>query len=539
MKTSSLLRFICDTRAAATAISAVAATVMLVGGAAFVMDHASLVDQRDSLKSASDAATIAATHAMNRELNDNAAIGDAELKEKLETVARRYILLNLQHLSSARYEQAAATLDVEVFPNRAQRTVNVAVEADLGGLLWAPVLSWEEEIAIDVPVTKVRSEVELLTNPIEVVLAIDVSGSMNKNLEGRIVYGEPDSRMSIVKRAAKNLVAILNPAAHNRVAVGAVPWHNMVALDRTLQSEWRRNGWVAYPRSRRYANMYVCQPQPECASGAAEQDLPAKRPSWNGCVDEHRVSGSGVADFLPVSNSLDLPSESAFAETAYPATYGFAFECLDVLPSDYRSQSCYTDSTVKFLRQKARDHDHFCGDSAERPAAMLPLTSDRMFIDHTIGNLEAKKGYTHSALGILWGQRLLSHSWKDVWSGDVDPADPDAPGNEGLRKAIVLLTDGDDTQCRKTGDPACARGGGVSRTEACAMAKASGTEIFVIAAMAPEHVSEGLRETLRQCSSEEDNPDGSYVFLNNANPEALEAAFAEIAVQLISVRRVY
>ena len=117
MRTSSLLRFIRDTRAAATAITAVAATVMVVGGSAFLFDIASLADQRDSLKSALDAAAIEATHAMNRELDDNAAIGDAELKDKQEVVARRYILLNLRYLPRDRYERAVATLDVEISPN--------------------------------------------------------------------------------------------------------------------------------------------------------------------------------------------------------------------------------------------------------------------------------------------------------------------------------------------------------------------------------------------------------------------------------------
>ena len=538
MRTSSLLQFMRDTRAAATAVAAVAATVMVVGGTAFLLDSNSLVDQRDSFKSAADAAAIAATHAMNRTLDDNAAIDDAALEDKLVGVARRYILLNLEYLPPDRYERAAATLGVEVFPHRAQRTVNVSAEADLGGLLWSPAMLWGEELAGDVPTTNVRSEVKILTNPIEVVLAVDVSTSMNMTLDGRMAYGGPGSRMHIVRRAAKNLVAILNPAEHNRVAIGVVPWHFAVRLDTALQSQWRRNGWVAYPRSRRYANMYKCEPEPGCTPAAAEQDLPVDRPAWNGCVDEHRVSESGVADFLPVSKSLDLPSNNAFAESTYPATYGAAYQCMDALPGNFDSQFCYTGSSVRFPYQSRRDRNFGCRTS-DRPNAMLPLTSDRLWIDHTIGNLEASGSSTHSALGVLWAQRILSHSWKDVWSGDIDPTDPDASESEGLRKAIVLLTDGDDTQCRDTGDAACDAGGGVPRTEACALAKNRGTEIFVIAAMAPGEVSERLGETLRECSSEADNPDGSYVFLNNASPEALEAAFAEIATQLTAVRRVY
>jgi len=35
---------------------------------------------------------------------------------------------------------------------------------------------------------------------------------------------------------------------------------------------------------------------------------------------------------------------------------------------------------------------------------------------------------TYSALGVLWGQRLLSHSWSDVWGGNAHPVDPEAEG---------------------------------------------------------------------------------------------------------------
>ena len=76
---------------------------------------------------------------------------------------------------------------------------------------------------------------------------------------------------------------------------------------------------------------------------------------------------------------------------------------------------------------------------------------------------------------------------------------------------------------------------GVDRTAA----ETAGTEIFVIAAMHPDHVSGPLVRTLRACSSDTENPDGSYVFLDNSTAERLEAAFAGIANQLSAVRRVY
>ena len=57
-----LQHFVRDTRAGATAFVAVAAVLMTIGGSVLISDHAALVDQRDTLKAATNAAGIAATN---------------------------------------------------------------------------------------------------------------------------------------------------------------------------------------------------------------------------------------------------------------------------------------------------------------------------------------------------------------------------------------------------------------------------------------------------------------------------------------------
>ena len=121
----------------------------------------------------------------------------------------------------------------------------------------------------------------------------------------------------------------------------------------------------------------------------------------------------------------------------------------------------------------------------------------------------------------------------------VHPVDPDSENGKGVRKAIVLLTDGEDNQCGG-GDRSCSRHKslGISRETACNLAKEAGIEIFVIAAMDPKEVSGGLANSLRNCSSQADNPTGKYVFINNTSKKDLEDAFADIANQLTIFRRV-
>ena len=116
--------------------------------------------------------------------------------------------------------------------------------------------------------------------------------------------------------------------------------------------------------------------------------------------------------------------------------------------------------------------------------------------------------------------------------------DPAARASEGLRKAIVLLTDGEDSYCG-FGNETCADSAvGTSRTDACTAAKNAGTEIFVIAAMHHNKVSDALGDSLRECSSESEESDVTYVFLDKSTPEELKATFVAIANQLRVVRRV-
>lgn len=524
-------RFLRDARGGATAIVACAVAVLTVCAAAFVTDHIWLIDQRDVLKGASNAAAFAATMEMTRL---PATTSDDDLRERLEKVAKNHVLLNLTYLSEKKFTRAKETLTVQVTPDRAGGTATVVASADLGGTLFSrhlPALgnyTGPEKVGA-------RSGVESQVNPVEVVLAIDTSGSMIRDLSGQPSNGGSDSRMDIVKRAASDLVDILEPSAEKKIAVGVVPWHVVVRLDRPTRTEWSLRNWAQYPTSRSYEGMYDCRPEPGCVPSRGTQTLPAvATETWDGCLDEHRLSDAGLADFSALEDSLDLPSASTFAQAFYPASYGIAYQCLTPpLPRNYQRQQCYDAASVTANKGQRTVPVQFGCD--KKTQAMLPLSSESTTIKNVIDSLTPVGLRTHSALGILWGQRLLSPEWRIVWGGSVHPADRDA----GVRKALVLLTDGADTQCRQDGDPACTVGGGVSRTDACSLAKEQGTEIFVIAAMTPKQVSQGLADTLRECSSEDDNPDGTYVFLNNADAESLETAFADIANQLLTYRRIY
>ena len=559
-------RFLADTRAGATTFVAVGITIMIVGCAALIIDHDHLVGQRDLLKSAADAASMAAT----LELPElPRTLSDADTESRLLAVARKYAVLNvLGNVDDPDLEpdDIVVVLDVD----RAAGTVSATVQADIGETLMA---SWLFDYLGPGTITT-RSGVESAGSAVEVVLAIDISSTMRRTLDN-FEPGHPnsrggESRMDIVKRAALNLVDILDPNAEGQVAIGIVPWHSVVRLSPQIRHHWDDSGWAQYPQSRRYALAYFCGTEGACTASDLIQSLPASPASeWRGCLDEHRIAQvRGHADLPAIADVFRPPSDLAFAQSYGPPLRWTAYDCLaQPLPNDYKGQACYNSESVDpdfdtTKRAEDRDpekhhyhthtgepHSHEHGhyhrptppqrDCIDDVPPILPLTPDRAAIEAAIGNLQPVGTRTYSALGLLWGQRLLAPAWRDGWGGEVHPVDPETEEGAGVRKVIVLLTDGEDDLCGHL-DPACETSDvGFSRTTACAAAKAAGSEIFVIAAMDSRSISGDTADALRACSSASDNPDGSYVFLNNADSASLEAAFADVASQLRVVRRLY
>ena len=539
-------RFLVGTRAGATSIVTAAVAVMSVAGFAFVIDHIWLIDQRDVLKSAASAAGVAATKEMDRLLVPSPDMSQADLTAALTPVARNYIELNLAYLSTNRLTRAKQTLTVAVTPDRDLGTVDVATTADLGGTLFSrhmPMLSnykGPEKIGTN-------AGVKTAVTPVEAVLAIDISNSMEKALDG----GDPDeatnekSRMDIVKDAAKALVNILRPNTHNRVAIGVVPWHMNVRLADATASDWSTKRWARYPTKRTYGMPYECtESLSTCTPAAVTADLPSSAPEdWDGCLDNHRMGGSGTSAAAPgVADLFTTPSASPFSQAYYPALYGTQYECrpfaadLSDIPSDYYEHDCYDLYDADDNRTHDRPPQYGCDDT---DPTVLPLSTDRTAIIGAIDGLSAVGWKTYSALGVLWGQRMLLSSWRSVWGGSVHPVDPTSAAGKGTRKVIVLLTDGVDSVCNSDNEQCNDSSIGISRNDACTQAKNAGIEIFVVAAMHPDRVSTDFGTALTNCSSQSDDSGLTHAFLNNATPASLQTAFESIASQLRVVRRTH
>ena len=513
-------------RAAATAITAAMTTLMCLAGIAFAGDHIWLVYQRDLLKVAVDAASLAATRHM---ATLPSSLSDAQVKAALKPLVERYILANLPE---AKRDRAADTLMVDPRPNRLAGTVDIEAEADLGGAVFGRWL-WGSVTGK----THVASRTERMAGLTEVALAIDVTGSMGEAL----AEGSPE-RMAIVKQAALQLVNVLNAGAPaGSVAVGLVPWHFRVQFDQATRTRWEDNGWAQYPTQRYYPNPHWESwkeirrssnvgwfPDPHLVTAAGEtHTLPRQPEPWQGCVDQRSMSGPnppGVSTVLPTDEPFTMGFYSA--TPAYPRDNPISLQCdqKDPIPDrpTNKKDECFIGSGHAGT-YKQKDPQFNCG-----LPTIMPLTTDIEQITTAIESLGAGGSATYSTLGVVWGHRLLAPPWRNTWGDPVHPADPQQ--NPGTQKALVLLTDGDDNHL----DPAIVN---AHREQACTAAKAAGIKVFTIAAMDPGRVGD-LAQALERCSSQADDPDGTYVFTNNATPEALEDTFREIGRQLVRFRRV-
>ena len=423
-----LYRFLRDAHGGATGIAAAAVTVMTVGGAALVGDHAWLVDQRDVLKTGTDAAAVAVTLEMTRRLGRQPDLSDADLDAALEAVAHRYVEVNLRHLPAERLARARDTLVVEVSADREQGTVEVEAEADLGGFLFAsrlPLLGNDpgpDAIRVD-------AGVECTTNVVEVVLALDITASMNGRIDGNGGDGDENHRLKVAIEAAKALVNVLYSGCNEvDLAVGVVPWDKAVRLDDP--EAWRTNGW---------ADMSPYRSDPEAAEG-----------DWAGCVEDrvHDLADLKTSGGL----SLALPREASFPAFLYPDT-----SRLDpAVVTDMRERvfdafpavaDTLTPAEVE-TRLLARGDNNW-SDPLDDPSgpnfqctgtAMLPLTSDS---EDVITRLEALDdrglwgGSTSAHVGVTWGRRMLASTWREVWGGRHPPGGsfriPAGRGDEGPR----------------------------------------------------------------------------------------------------------
>ena len=442
------------------------------------------------------------------------------------------MLINLAHLSPERLQRASESLTFSITPDRAAGTVRVVASADLGGTLLSQHLPLLGEYSgpgsITVDVGTVRN-----VNPVEVVLAIDITGSMVEGVDGTRPADPSKSRMATVKKAAKELAETLLTDVDAPVAVAVVPWHFTVRLSETARTKWMDEDWAVYPTTQEYTFPYSGWR----GGAAAIQAVPKLADTdWLGCLQQRSLSGQ-----YPPGIEADLPSTEPFTQAFFMPAPNTVYQCYtEPFPNNYNYQRCYDKSSITVPMLDDNFDSIPGGKHAQKKpvqygchasmASMMGLSRKAQMITTAIDAMTAVNGSsTYSSLGLIWGRRMLDPTWRTVWGGTFHPVDSALEDNEGVRKVIVLLTDGVDNW---------ARGNffATSREDACKAAKDSGLEIFIVAAMVPR---QWLETELRECSSESSESDTKYAYLNNKTNDDLLAAFRNITNDIVTIRRTH
>ena len=432
MRGPDLLRdFVRGTRAGATAFAAVAVSVMTVGGTALIGDHAWLIDQRDVLKAASDAAGVATTLQMTRLAGQSHT--DDELKAVLEPVARRYILLNLEHLSPERFAAARDSLEVELDIDRDLNTVDVTARADLGGTLLSRHLPLLGNLTPSDPIVA-KTGIECSGGTIEVVLALDVTASMNAAIDKRYAKTADNQRMPVAIEAAKTLVEELHSGCDDTdVVIGVVPWDKTVRVP--SPATWASEGWV------------------DTSAFTASATVSGYE-AWSGCVADrrHAAADPRTSDGL----SLTLPATAPIPAWMYPDTNrldpALIAQVRQAIFDGFSAHGVETSLGATGVDALLRARGDNSWDRSGRGpnyhctwTEMLPLSGDRAEVERVLDSLYDTSrspalmgGVTMSHLGLTWGRRMLAPSWRGVWGDATHPVE----SSESVTKALVLLTDG-------------------------------------------------------------------------------------------------
>ena len=525
--------FIRETRGGAVGIASLFIALMCFTGTALLADHVVLLHHRDTLQAAASSASIAATQHLAKLGSD---LTDEELAAELAPMARRYVLANLPEASR---ESAGDTLEVTLTTDREAGVVGVEAAADLGGAIVGRHI-WGRLVER----TRVSSGAERIVAPVDLVLAIDVTGSMNSSIQvgAGSSFPEGDRRINVVRNAAQLLVGALydqDGGDTGHVSVGLVPFNTTVNVGAARQD------WVS-------------------DLGRGHKVIPPGFGPWRGCI-EHRA----MADDLDLS--LVTPGEAPFTSWFSPST-------LEFRPEERAALAAEIGEAVRGENDWSADDPH--EDYSRSPHygcprdEIIPLTTARETVDRAVESLRPwSGGGTMTHLGAVWGRRVLASEWRGVWG--LPEEDPEGPPRQ---KVLVLLTDGvNDAYDNSRTYPGNYRHGSVNRgdygsqytgygragsgaieegyrvgtrltglgsdgedrdvldtilLQACELAKADGITVFTVSAVPNGHPREReLRERLVACATSE-----VHAFVENSEPARMQEAFREIGRMVQGIR---
>ena len=369
-----------------------------------------------------------------------------------------------------------------------------------------------------------NTQVTIETSGMELVLVMDNTGSMSESAGGSV------SKIQAAISAGNSLLNILYGAnnTQNNLWVGIVPFSDAVNIGTSSSY----SGWL---------------------DASYDSTLNYGTSGWSGCV-EARTNGTASPQY---DISDDPPSVKLFRK--YYSTCDNYYNVNGWFGTDSNRENCTISGSAQYRSGQSTSS---YGPNLYCPQPLQPMVAEKSTISAALGTMQAV-GNTHIDLGLAWGWRMLSPRWRGLWGGEMNTNNLPLNYNTPLMtKAIILMTDGDNTLTGASGSFAtnsnegiytaygfpsfnalavtngeCTSGGDCTlgqneinnRTASiCTQMKAQGIVIYTIA-LGSEISSTG-QSLLQNCAS---NP--AYYFASPTTDD-LQTAFQQIGDSLNNLR---
>ena len=435
-----------DTRAM-IGVPGVLVAAMLVGATALPVANVTLKADSKRMEDAATAAGIAATQKMR-------AAGAGVDPEVLRREAERYARLNLLDLPPDARRKALQSLDIRMTTDPDAQTVQVDLSATLPGRNVVTALlgvggaggaALPEKIAG-------TSRVQCISDKVELVLAIDMTRSMNGQMTqaGASASQWPkriDQTVAVAEEMVDNIQRLCSDL---ELKVGIVPWASSVKVPDGQEGRWKSNGWIDRTRFAQWGTLQ-------------SRSIEAQ---WGGCLEDRLMDTSTTYEGS-MGLTLDTAEDRHFPPYVYPDT------------ERHTRRVAWAQSMQRFLRaQRARgltglpddrdpatlaqalrgDNDWSRGGSPNKgctPVGMIPprtLASEDTWLTEALGSIgsaDLTDEGTLAHLGVTWGRRMLHPAWDAIW--DPAGAADDAKGgsektkDESVTQVLVLLSDGSNS----------------------------------------------------------------------------------------------
>jgi Flp pilus assembly protein TadG len=461
------------------------AGVVLICMAGAVVDYGRVTKARTSLQAATDAAALAAARLPSKDT------------AQLRAAANNFFVANTASIDGNNIEITNFTFQAA--------TGTVAVESS--GVLDTSLMSI---VGIKTMGFSAKSSaVKEVSGTVEMALVLDNTWSMSESAGGS------DSKIKVLKAAAKNLVETVLKEGGSNVRIGIVPFAENV----NVGTANRGQPWVSVPAD------YSTTSEKKCT----------KKTTKDVCTKGAPATCTRTVD--GVKETYDCTPQTCTTQTVpeYETCSGGG-------TTNYRWYGCVHSRKTGNLRLTDADpstpYPGWPETSQKCLNPIVPLTSDKTkltsAIDGLIINIGGYRPQTYLPGGMIWGVNVLS---------------PTAPFSEGAaydtanrlpRKALVLMTDGSNTYRFQASDGKhVALSGNLTTAKSqttqtdkdtsdiCAYAKTKNIEVFTVAFAVTDVAAKTM---LQGCAT-----DAAHYY-DATNSAALAAAFQAIGQSLTNLR---